>query len=226
MGIRFQCRNGHNLHVKSFLAGKRGICPKCGVKLLIPNDSKSDKSRTLDSAIQVVTTGPVESIWNAEVVPTQRQEVPNGPPGPPPLAPAVIPTETRSDPIDEAPHAVWYVRPPSGEQYGPASGEVLRSWITEGRVTSNCHVWCEGWEDWRSADVLLRPEQVRTVEPPAIVEPVVANPPPAANMLQIDTVGRPDARTKQRKKALMLVCMLLIVCCMLLVPLYFLTVGS
>ncbi len=36
MGIRFQCPNGHKLHVKEFLAGKRGICPECNVKFLVP----------------------------------------------------------------------------------------------------------------------------------------------------------------------------------------------
>ncbi len=226
MGIRFQCRNGHKLHVKSFLAGKRGICPKCSVKLVIPNDSIGNKTSTRDSAIQVVTTGPVESVWNAEIVPTERQEVQNGPPGPRALPPAALPSETRSDPIGEAQHSVWYVRPPTGEQYGPASGEVLRMWIAEGRVTSNCHVWCEGWDDWRSAGVLLRAEQVRTVEPPANVEPVVATPPTAVEMLRINTVGRPKAGTKQRKRTLMWVCLLLIVCFVLLVPLYLVTIGS
>ena len=39
MGIRFRCPNGHKLHVKGFLAGKRGLCPQCGVKLTIPLES-------------------------------------------------------------------------------------------------------------------------------------------------------------------------------------------
>ena len=38
MGIRFRCPNGHKLNVKEFLAGKRGICPKCGVNLYIDRD--------------------------------------------------------------------------------------------------------------------------------------------------------------------------------------------
>jgi len=39
MGIRFCCPNGHKLHVKAFLAGKRGICPECGAKVEIPEES-------------------------------------------------------------------------------------------------------------------------------------------------------------------------------------------
>jgi hypothetical protein len=36
MGIRFSCPNGHRLNVKNFLAGKRGVCPQCGAKFIIP----------------------------------------------------------------------------------------------------------------------------------------------------------------------------------------------
>ena len=46
MGIRFSCPNGHKLNVKAFLAGKRGVCPQCGAKFLIPSQTNS-----LDSEI-------------------------------------------------------------------------------------------------------------------------------------------------------------------------------
>jgi hypothetical protein len=36
MGIKFYCPNGHKMHVKDFLAGKKGLCPKCGVRVEIP----------------------------------------------------------------------------------------------------------------------------------------------------------------------------------------------
>ncbi len=47
--------------------------------------------------------------------------------------------------------ATWYVRPPSGGQYGPATGEVLQQWIKEGRVASTALLWREGWPRWREA---------------------------------------------------------------------------
>src|SRR3954453_12022259 len=40
MGIKFHCPNGHRLNVKSFLAGKKGVCPKCGTKMRIPTASE------------------------------------------------------------------------------------------------------------------------------------------------------------------------------------------
>ena len=39
MGIRFYCPNGHKLNVKSELAGKIGICPKCQARMTIPTAS-------------------------------------------------------------------------------------------------------------------------------------------------------------------------------------------
>ena len=45
MGIRFYCPNGHKLNVKEFQAGRRGICPYCGTKFLIPSQSTRKSSK-------------------------------------------------------------------------------------------------------------------------------------------------------------------------------------
>ena len=50
MGIKFYCSNGHKIHVKVFLAGKRGICPKCGEKVEIPSESQGSEP-TADSNV-------------------------------------------------------------------------------------------------------------------------------------------------------------------------------
>jgi len=51
MGIKFHCPNGHKMHVKSFLAGKKGICPKCGVRVEIPpvSDAESPPPSALEN---------------------------------------------------------------------------------------------------------------------------------------------------------------------------------
>lgn len=41
MGIRFLCPAGHALHVKDFLAGRRGICPQCGKRFIVPASSQA-----------------------------------------------------------------------------------------------------------------------------------------------------------------------------------------
>ena len=53
----------------------------------------------------------------------------------PQLPAAAVPTKPTLSLLDD-PIAVWYVRPPSGGQYGPATGELLRTWISESRITA------------------------------------------------------------------------------------------
>lgn len=201
MGIRFDCPNGHKLNVKSFLAGKKGICPQCGAKFRIPEAStatddgseadmgpppdegrpavqsmggappqepkpasKSAASQPQNApavaAVAAIPTGvPVGTVAAAAMTPV----VPVGTAAQPAtLADAVraaaataatapAPAAATNDPVAEAPTAIWYVRPPSGGQYGPARGDLLRQWVNEGRVTPQSLVWREGWPDWKVA---------------------------------------------------------------------------
>jgi len=220
MGIRFFCPNGHRLNVKSFLAGKRGVCPDCGIGVDIPMQSDEQaaskkKKRSvkaaelangnghattavldhqepdravpaphdfalpaslgapssaatapviatpnyaLETALETVhpapatvTTTPAplksKSVVKQDVAAAMAPVAPQ--PSLPTPAPPVEPAA--SDPISEAPLAVWYVRPPAGGQYGPARGDVMRKWLGEGRVTADSLVWREGWSDWRQA---------------------------------------------------------------------------
>ena len=57
--------------------------------------------------------------------------------------------------LEDDPDATWYVRPPSGGQYGPASSDILRKWIGEGRVASTALLWRDGWPQWRDASEAL-----------------------------------------------------------------------
>jgi len=236
MGIRFRCPHGHKLHVKDFLAGKRGICPKCGSKFRIPEESESDlvkdpkrpqpeeKLDTLPSVaesspapavkLEARPGGPAEKKQGEfpEVIKPVTSETSASDPDPKeresqaspavveeasqtdrssgestePKKPSLIEGETAAspretstpkqvpvaveasesaasvdqptdvdstahNPISEAPHAVWYVRPPSGGQFGPASGDIMRSWMSEGRITVDSLVWREGWPEWKQA---------------------------------------------------------------------------
>lgn len=241
MGIRFYCPNGHKLNVKTFQAGRRGICPYCGVSVQIPLESTRPSSKELrdqhdyplsqapgaanggqtapaspqpaapsDAGFgAVVTPAPsaaAPATSSAAPAPTPMPEGPSQPvqpvqplgesPQPSPQASAATPGDSAAafpgpsptpsfggaagyespaaaapagatapgqspqpaaeptgpaDAIAEAPDAVWYVRPPSGGQFGPATGDIMRGWMTEGRVAHDALVWREGWRDWQEA---------------------------------------------------------------------------
>ena len=260
MGIRFRCPNGHKLHVKAFLAGKRGICPHCGEKFQIPLDSdpelvKSSKHAP-DAAKTAVKSSDVSAPATTEIAPEQPTPAAVDvaepkPSGEQPVInvnvadrptvnvtdqPAVDVSSAAStpatdqvdvapvaqaqpseaaeapaegvDPIDEAPHAVWYVRPPSGGQFGPASADVMRSWITEGRVTADSLVWREGWPEWKQAGPLFPGVTNEATPSVAAVPQIVTN---AAEGSSAELYRR----RKSNKSTLMVVFMLLIACLIL-----------
>jgi len=107
MGIRVCCPNGHKLNVKETQAGRRGVCPHCGAKFMIPGSEGAAEAESTREAIDL------EGV--------------------------------------EAEEVSWYVRPPSGGQYGPAGTEAMREWIAEDRVTGDSLVWREGWPQWVAA---------------------------------------------------------------------------
>lgn len=119
---------------------------------------------------------------------------------------------------------VWYVRPQAGGQFGPATDEVLKSWITEGRVAKDALVWREGWTEWKlaheAADALpiplvaapiaaapVAPDSAASSPPPAPPAPTVepSDPPPAAVIDAPDEleVAKPLDRRRRRDRVRM-----------------------
>ncbi|HEY1600198.1 MAG TPA: DUF4339 domain-containing protein [Pirellulales bacterium] len=157
MGIKFECVHcGHVLHVKDYLAGKRGVCPHCQGRIEIPNTPGGPAQADDGTAIAVevpvlvdnapsVATALVQSSSTAGAATANIATSVRTPP----------PGEARSvsyDPIAEGPHLQWYVLP-SGSitKYGPAPGDMMRAWINEGRISADSMIWREGWQQWRSA---------------------------------------------------------------------------
>src|SRR6476661_3843032 len=77
MGIRFNCPNGHKLNVKEFLAGKRGVCPQCGAKFIIPMPAEVVATQSP----QPVGIGLSQSVEIA-VSPAPSPQVASAPPSP------------------------------------------------------------------------------------------------------------------------------------------------
>ena len=196
MGIRFYCPNGHKLNVKEFQAGLKGICPYCGTKIQIPTESTRSSSKEGAAVPDKAGRGPPfqgESAPVADEMPAATadfQSLPIVASGEPfdqaplatpttepislaqtaaaqsPLAQPAADAAEPADPLTEAGDVVWYVRPPSGGQFGPAGADAMRSWIDEGRVSADCLVWREGWRDWREASQVFPTLGAGGAEPP------------------------------------------------------------
>ena len=145
MGIRFYCPNGHKLNVKAFLAGKRGICPDCDVKFIVPSESGG-------------TVGAIDE---------------NEPPPPPSVLTKVQALAEINMPVESGtPLAtdLWHVRNDSGQQHGPATTSLLKAWIGEGKVDRDSWVWRTGWLDWQRASEVF-PELGAVLGTPAPPRP-------------------------------------------------------
>lgn len=166
MGVRFACHAcGKRLNIKQDLAGKRGVCPGCQVRFRIP-EQDSPKSQPVSASPSGSGIRPVPQRQPSERNhPNASPTIPAAPgtempaqTGGPELAPS--PREDASGAtslamLDGDDEATWYVRPPTGGQYGPAGTDMLRQWIDQGRVASTSLLWRDGWPQWRSASEAL-----------------------------------------------------------------------
>ncbi|QEG41459.1 GYF domain-containing protein [Roseimaritima ulvae] len=162
----------------------------------------------------------------AEQPPAEQPAV--SPPDPAPPADAA---SQRFALLDEDPGALWYVRPKSGGQYGPASSDLLYEWIEQGRVSTSALLWRDGWAQWRGAlDVL---PELDTSAPQPAAPTIAINTDPAARttanpvvVAPMDNTGsdakltgdnQPSVVRSQRKGRRMLMISLLLAACLALV---------
>ena len=234
MGIRFFCPNGHKLNVKKFQAGRKGICPFCGAKIQIPLESTRPSDRgpgaspgepapggtpemtpgegaeddSPSDAVSITISAPNSEAAPAAVV-SSPVPIVSAPTGPVPSVSSGVAARPAVDPLAEAGEVVWYVRPPSGGQFGPAGADIMRSWLAEGRISGDSLVWREGWRDWREASGVfaeLRAQEAAAPSPVAetatadVATPVTHVTRPKAPRVR-RTEGHPccrDARCRRR----------------------------
>ena len=206
MGIRFACHVcQRRLNIKRELAGRRGICPVCAARIRIPLED-CETSTPIDErplavaspTNRVGSSGHPRSDQPVEVpgddaslathhstpaVDSAADEKSN------PADPSSQADRETPDGLSDEAEATWYVRPPSGGQYGPATTELLRQWIGEGRVAATALLWREGWPQWRDASDAL-PEYADRM--PAGGGSTVPNPAPV-----ISSTDLPDAIDSQ-----------------------------
>jgi hypothetical protein len=190
MGIRFACHHCKEpLHLKDFLAGKRGKCPSCQKSFRIPMHSAdyslpiedgtdtsvgtptpiagrtiSEKERLRSNESPVALANTKVNVSSLSTKPssqsrpadTKQADAPKQTSKPSSTSPNVASSPKRlPHAIEAAPNAQWFVRPPSGGQYGPADGDLLVQWCRENRVTIESLIWREGQSQWVTAGQLL-----------------------------------------------------------------------
>tara|TARA_R110002049_G_scaffold27321_3_gene94434 strand:- start:77879 stop:78706 length:828 start_codon:yes stop_codon:yes gene_type:complete len=173
------------LNIKRELAGKRGVCPECSTRFRIPlqdaptsspikpshpaQSSTSDATNSdatnlsRDRNGQEASAGAKVAVASADsaatpnsrasVTPSER--VSSNPQQPQSDAGTSVAGISSSELLAGDSSATWYVRPPTGGQYGPASADVFRSWIDQGRVAATSLIWRDGWPQWRVASEVL-----------------------------------------------------------------------
>lgn len=87
-------------------------------------------------------------------------------------SPAAV-SSSLADPFEQSPHAIWYVCPPSGGQFGPATNEVMRSWLAEGRVPPESKVWRDGWSEWKTASEVFPATFFPPAMPPDVLPDMI-----------------------------------------------------
>ena len=185
MGIHFVCHLcSHALHVKDFQAGKRVKCPNCRGSFRIPAADASYSSAVDDglgksSVAKVKETfkkvtkskgGKLKkkSSGSISIADKSNLLVKSEPENVSQPASVATPNSDLEESPNQtnkaielpavlafAPDAKWFVRPPSGGQFGPAPSQLLESWIAESRVTGDSFLWRDGLAQWQLASELL-----------------------------------------------------------------------
>lgn len=215
MGVRFACHAcGKRLNIKSELAGRRGICPSCSVRFRIPIHD-TETSTPIQAAVAIDDSESSDSVFTAGDDDRSSTEHPEGTataatetreptagnasgttpqmqtgPSSAPQSPARTPAGTLEEMLGGR-NATWYIRPPSGGQYGPADGPTLGQWIQEGRVSETAMLWRDGWADWKTAHQML---PIFSPQSPTPSPADHSTPPPAAPISAPEVQRHPAPR--------------------------------
>ena len=237
MGIRFFCPNGHPLNVKTEFAGKKGFCPKCKVKMRIPNESmraKDEHEYHGQPTAELITedgsehkdresgrggiersgrvSDGVESIISrvAATSTAARMESMRG--GDSLLA------------LDN-PDVLWFVFTSESQQYGPGTGADIRQWLKERRIGPKTLVRRSGWTEAREAKevfpsnlfALDTPDAESSPDADRLDQAFLDDP----RLLESDAVTLNTLSRRQRKaqRAFYLICALIGLIALLLVAL-------
>jgi len=179
MGIIAYCPQGHRTKVKDFLAGKRGVCPTCGVKFRIPEKSGEPLAGDIfDDPPPVDPPRPAVGVTARETprpaaefladLPTARQlflepgrieRLPRAvglgeaeavsQRGGPPADLVAPPAAALPVAVADRPDLLWSIAAPGGDPSEPITAEQLLTWLESGGVRGDEYLWRSDWPEWR-----------------------------------------------------------------------------
>lgn len=169
MGIVCHCPNGHRVKVKDKLAGKRGLCPRCGATFSIPagdGEPSAAGQKPAEPTLPVARFVPLEPA----VVATLPRAMPFGTAAAAAAAArmakavvaeqegdeddtvAVIPVDVappRFHPaIADRPDLSWRIAYPGGEASEAVDAVTMQEWLSGGQAEGSELVWRADWAEW------------------------------------------------------------------------------
>lgn len=133
------------MNVKGELAKKRGVCPKCQGKFRIPENNQ-EFSLSLDDSLANTPKRIDREVLQSSgeySLPISESSVESN-------SPSIVQPERVELDKPEA-EQLYFVRPPSGGEYGPATKETIELWISQKRITAETMVCLIGSSKWKKA---------------------------------------------------------------------------
>ncbi|MEQ1829465.1 MAG: DUF4339 domain-containing protein [Pirellula sp.] len=199
--------------------------------LSVASKTSSNKSSSSIPRENANGANPSDPASNSMAPPTTQPPLALPPPAQTPRgnAPPTVGFAGMPPILANAINAAWFVRPPSGGQFGPASPQLLMDWILEKRVTQDSFLWREGMPQWQLAlelvPELFDPPKLGEAPPKLGEAPTV--PAPVSDTISISQSANSVSelakkrREKKRRQQLTVVIVLSILSFVLLVILIF-----
>ncbi|NDC54840.1 MAG: hypothetical protein EBZ74_11310, partial [Planctomycetia bacterium] len=155
MGIVAHCPQGHRINVKDSFAGRKCLCPTCGVKFRIPAAGTDADGAGLPTA-RLLELDPAAVAALPRALPFEHEPpaatsapaaafAPAPAPAPAPVQPALHPA------LAERPDLQWCIAFPGGEPTEPLAAESMQAWLDSGEAEGSEVVWRSDWPEWRPA---------------------------------------------------------------------------
>lgn len=116
-------------------------CPHCGKRLKAPDEHAGKKARCKQCQQPFRITPDTVASSASSKRSTAKKRTKSKTSVPDVNAP---PSGTSAD--------EWYLLGADEQQYGPVPRSILDQWFEEGRINTDCQIYCRGWKQWKWAD--------------------------------------------------------------------------